>query len=205
VSIKLLYISFLYLIFVIVLHLQYKSNYFIKAKWPLDWIKGAEELLREQWELNYKPATAAPAESHLKTTSTANKYFAELDMMGLDIPGSADPITDWLSTPAITTVTDPLEFWAKMEVGGHPLARMALDFMSAPAASTDVEHAFSHGGLTVSKMRHSLSDQSVRMATVLGSWSQLSELVPRDELVTSSFHLWKDSFIKRKKVGLVIH
>jgi hypothetical protein len=108
-----------------------------------------------------------------------------LDTIVLDIPATMDPITDWLSTPPIFTVTDPLEFWSKMEVGGHPLARMALDFMSAPAASTDVERAFSHGGLTVSKMRHSLSDQLIRVVTVLGSWCQLPGLIPRDELVTS--------------------
>ncbi|KAL0565061.1 hypothetical protein V5O48_016971 [Marasmius crinis-equi] len=29
----------------------------------------------------------------------------------------------------------------------HMFARMALDFLSTPAASTDVEHLFSHGGL----------------------------------------------------------
>jgi hypothetical protein len=100
--------------------------------------------------------------------SKANKYFAELDMIGLNILASADPITDWLSTPPIVTATDPLEFWTKKEAGGHPLAHMALDFMSAPAASTDVERAFSHGGLTVSKMQHNLSNQSIRAAMVWG-------------------------------------
>ena len=52
------------------------------------------------------------------------------------------------------------------------------------ASSTNVERAFSHGGLTVSKMWHSLSDQSVRAATVLGSWSHISQLIPHDEFIT---------------------
>jgi hypothetical protein len=50
------------------------------------------------------------------------------------------------------------------------------------ATSTDVEHAFSRGGLTVSKMRHSLSDESVSAATVLGSWCQFPGAIPWDEI-----------------------
>jgi hypothetical protein len=87
-----------------------------------------------------------------------------------------------------------------MEEAGHPLARMALDFLSAPgmhllqfkfmltdtapATSTDVERAFSRGGRTVSKTRHALSDESVRSATVLGSWCTLSGAIPSKELAT---------------------
>ena len=45
--------------------------------------------------------------------------------------------------------------------------------MLLTATSTDVERAFSHGGPTVSKMRHSLSDESTRAASVLGAWCDL--------------------------------
>lgn len=41
------------------------------------------------------------------------------------------------------------------------------------AASTDLETGFSRGGLTVLKLRHSLSDQSVRATTIVGSWLRL--------------------------------
>jgi hypothetical protein len=51
------------------------------------------------------------------------------------------------------------------------------------ATSTDVERAFSRGGLTVSKMRHSLSDESTRAASVLGAWCDLSGAIPRDEIL----------------------
>ena len=55
--------------------------------------------------------------------------------------------------------------------------------MCYQASSTDIECAFSHGGLTVSKMRHSLSDKSVRAAMVIGSWAGLPEMVPHVEIV----------------------
>lgn len=63
------------------------------------------------------------------------------------------------------------------------------------ATSTDVERAFSRGGLTVSKMRHALSDESTRAATVLGSWAaSFSDLIPHADIVT----LFKD---KSKRSG----
>ncbi|KAF8579674.1 hypothetical protein K439DRAFT_1359061 [Ramaria rubella] len=40
----------------------------------------------------------------------------------------------------------------------------------AIATSTDTECAFSGGGLTISRMRHSLSDASTRAASVLTLW-----------------------------------
>jgi len=83
----------------------------------------------------------------------------------------------------------------------HPLAPIALDFLSAPgknlifscyndsdhhtilATSMDVEWAFSRGGLTVSKMCHSLSDESTRAATVLSSWCDFPPAIPHDEII----------------------
>jgi len=41
-----------------VLHPKYKSAYFIKAGWPPEWIKTAEDLLRAQWRDHYKPKSA---------------------------------------------------------------------------------------------------------------------------------------------------
>jgi len=51
------------------------------------------------------------------------------------------------------------------------------------ASSTDIERGFSKGRLTVSHLRHSLSDESTRAATVLGSWASVSGLVPDAELI----------------------
>jgi hypothetical protein len=51
------------------------------------------------------------------------------------------------------------------------------------AASTDVEHAFSKGHLTVSRLHHSLYDKSTHAVTVLGSWASISELLSDEELV----------------------
>jgi hypothetical protein len=51
------------------------------------------------------------------------------------------------------------------------------------ATSTDVEWAFSRGGLTVSKMRHSLSDESTQAASVVGSWCDFPGAVPHKDIM----------------------
>ena len=51
------------------------------------------------------------------------------------------------------------------------------------ATSVDAERAFSRGRLTVSRLRHSLSEQSVRASTVLGSWARIPGLVPEQEMI----------------------
>jgi hypothetical protein len=117
-------------------------------------------------------------------------------------PSDIDALEEWLASPTIPTALDPIKYWVGMKAAGHPLAAMALDFLSVPgmwlysmlvgliltfsvtATSTDVERAFSRGGLTVSKLRHSLSDESTRCATVVGSWAK-DDLVPVESVVTS--------------------
>ncbi|TDL15563.1 hypothetical protein BD410DRAFT_697627, partial [Rickenella mellea] len=51
------------------------------------------------------------------------------------------------------------------------------------ATSTEVERAFSQGGLTVSKHRHSLSAPSTRAATVLCSWAKIPGLIPEHTII----------------------
>lgn len=63
------------------------------------------------------------------------------------------------------------------------------------ASSTDVECAFSMGGLTVSKLQHSLSDESTHAASILGSWLDLDSAIPRNEII----QLFKDKKRRPKK------
>lgn len=97
---------------------------------------------------------------------------------------------------------DPIRHWHALDPERNPLARMALDILSAPgmcrssssaiyvltlttATSVDVERLFSHGGLVVSKLRRNLSDESTRAATVLSEWLQVPGLVPKKAIVTN--------------------
>ena len=165
-----------------ILNPAYKLSYFRKRNWPESWVKTAEELLREEWKTNYQlnevEEVPAPIQ-HAATTSLTQKYFGSHRVR-------SDPIDIYLADPPITSITNPLIYWHSIMSSQNifaPLARMALDFLSMPAASTDVERAFSRGRLTVSRLRHSLSDESTRAATVLSSWANISGLIPEEEII----------------------
>jgi len=129
--------------------------------------------------------------------SAAKRYFDE--KLDEDNSGDVDALEDWLATGIIKTTQDAITFWTGMQTSSHPLARMGLDYLSIPgmiyflcicsnlflslATSTDAERSFSKGGLTVSKLRHSLSDESTRASTVLGSWTELEGAIPHAEII----------------------
>jgi hypothetical protein len=115
-----------------VLHPRYKAAYFNKAKWPKEWIMTAEELLHKQWAKNYQPATVSKPATAKTRDMQKNNYFAEIDDFGKNPMVSDDLIMDWLTSPPLTNVTDPITWWIAMDAAGHPLSVMALDFLTVP-------------------------------------------------------------------------
>ncbi|EIM91974.1 uncharacterized protein STEHIDRAFT_46290, partial [Stereum hirsutum FP-91666 SS1] len=51
------------------------------------------------------------------------------------------------------------------------LSRMALDYLSIPATSVNVERLFSRGQLLLSHVRNRLSVQTTRALLCVGAWS----------------------------------
>ncbi|KAJ3765030.1 hypothetical protein FB446DRAFT_834297, partial [Lentinula raphanica] len=126
---------------------------FDRAQWEAIWKETAINILREEWDLRYKGLIDESTEN-ITTTNTFDidmGLFEELDQFGKT---SADDaiLDEYLKSPTDANV-DPINYWvshldlpgAKATAWGM-LARMALDFLSAPATSTDVERLFSHGG-----------------------------------------------------------
>ncbi|TFK79869.1 hypothetical protein K466DRAFT_579083 [Polyporus arcularius HHB13444] len=160
-----------------IMHPRYKLAYFRTEGWLQDWIDTALDIVRREWD-RYKPSSSEAA-SQLRSQGTS--LFAALDTYGTE--GSVDALEDYLNTPPIPSISDPLKHWHALDSEKNPLARMALDMLSAPATSVDAERSFSRGGLVVSKLRHNLSDESTRAATVLNSWMQIPGLVPKQSIV----------------------
>ncbi|THH18736.1 hypothetical protein EUX98_g8907 [Antrodiella citrinella] len=175
------------------LHPRYKAEYFRRQQWEPAWIATALELLREQWTTYYKPKPAvavnrASSQASTATTSVEDTTMEDLFFKRPDAATSVsvDALEEYLASPTLPSINDPLPFWGSQltaTTGQYGLARMALDFLSAPASSTDVERAFSRGSLTVTKRRHALNDESVRSAAVIGSWAGLKNAIPEVEIV----------------------
>lgn len=56
--------------------------------------------------------------------------FAELDRVYAY--GDSDALEDYLNTPPIPSIKDPIKYWYSLDSSRNPLARMALDILSAP-------------------------------------------------------------------------
>jgi hypothetical protein len=69
--------------------------------------------------------------------------------------------------------------------------------MHGPASSCDVERGFSHGGLIVTKLRHTLSDDSTQASTILHAWSEIPSLIPEADIIKA----FKDKGCRLKGVN----
>ncbi|KAF8574540.1 hypothetical protein K439DRAFT_1307735, partial [Ramaria rubella] len=97
-----------------------------------------------------------------------------------------DELDEYLALPAHPSILDPLQHWEVQSLVAHTWPRWCLiicQFLVSSATSTDTECAFSGGGLTVSRMRHSLSDQSTHATSVLVSWASIKGMVPEAEII----------------------
>ncbi|CAE6424423.1 unnamed protein product [Rhizoctonia solani] len=63
-----------------------------------------------------------------------------------------------------------LKYWQLEMQKSAPLARMALDILSAPASSVDAERAFSGGRMAINYRQHRTSIATFRAKMAVGSW-----------------------------------
>lgn len=130
---------------------------------------------------SYKSLVQADS-SRTQTDMDVDDEFAELDAPTTS--SSRDPFDDFIN--AAKSDDECIQYWTMRlpppnAINITPLqalARMALDFLSAAATSTDVERLFSHSGLVVAKRRYNLTPNNIRQSTVLGNWLGIDGLVP---------------------------
>ncbi|KIJ09043.1 hypothetical protein PAXINDRAFT_88030, partial [Paxillus involutus ATCC 200175] len=72
-------------------------------------------------------------------------------------------------------IDNVLKWWLRQAKTYLHLSRMALDYLTIPATSVDVEHIFSRGQLLLSHVRSRLSAQTTRAILCLGGWSHLHD------------------------------
>lgn len=104
----------------------------------------------------------------------------------------SDPLLTYFGLPpisqdAVQRMGAVLKYWVREEGHGSPLARVALDVLTAPgmllahficysvtsrskASSVDAERAFSGGRMAVNYRRHRMSLTTFRAKMALGSW-----------------------------------
>ena len=76
----------------------------------------------------------------------------------------------YLAAPTADADVDILQWW-KFHAREYPcLARIARDYLAAPATSVPAERVFSDGADLITKKRGSLSEDTIRACICLKSW-----------------------------------
>ncbi len=130
------------------LHLQYKTEYFVEEEWKKAWIDTAKDILTDEWDNHYWD-TVRVGEEVPRVVSIMRLYSCSLTNVPCQI-ASRDDIFATLDRRTRTAKTtecaaymredpikqsyakDALQYWSQKAADGDRFARMALDFESAP-------------------------------------------------------------------------
>jgi len=152
-----------------------------------------------RWMESYKPHQATASQNQLLPSATAGDHasgsqrrvpskWADLDSIPIpslsrstssssSVPPTLDELEVYLNEPvmdpkALKTFGGVLKYWESEMKSSPNLAKMGLDFCSAPASSVDAERAFSRGRLTINHLQHNMTSQTFKARMALGSWSK---------------------------------
>ncbi|GBE78939.1 hypothetical protein SCP_0201360 [Sparassis crispa] len=110
------------------------------------------------------------------------------NLLGRNISKTADErdeLTRYLSTNT-KEVQDAVAWWYARRVEFSCLARMAMNYLTIPATSVNVERLFSKRPLLLPHIRNGLSAQSVHALLCLAEWSRLGFVRDTDVLAITS-------------------
>ncbi|KNE89669.1 hypothetical protein PSTG_16866 [Puccinia striiformis f. sp. tritici PST-78] len=187
----------------IVLHPSFRDEYFKLVNWEPEWITEAIRLTRDMWVTFYKPAPIAPtpASSSNQRPKPKTSVLTGLSDAAKARGGQAStgPLDIWLAGGLILEdgePVNPLKWWLREKKSGNThggLLQKALDVLSCPATSVDVERAFSFGRDYVSQRRHRLSARSWSRGMAVAFYSK-NGMIPDGVL-----HKWKHGIQADKK------
>ncbi|QRV76996.1 hAT family dimerization protein [Ceratobasidium sp. AG-Ba] len=180
-------------VYVKVLHPSLRVWYLRFAGWKTSWIETAIKIAEDVWKDYYKPkddettTSANSTGSQFAYSSYMNRMFGE-DGDSQDAESTECPIADFVNGTPVKdkstkphSLVNPIAWWQGQRVLGNEfsgLTQMALDVLSAPATSVDVERAFSYVGSIVNKRRHRLAPCTLEATATLGAWSKAGLVQP---------------------------
>lgn len=157
----------------ILLHPQKRKRY-IEKRWDKDWRQPAIDAVRSLWKSNYESLSTEP-ETHRKS-SVQEPTILELLVQELDVVDDCaedqDDFDSFIAAEPIRIACKPLDWWC------HPdqrrryprLSRMAIDILSIPPMSDEVERVFSGARRTISWERACLSAEMVEITECMAHW-----------------------------------
>ncbi|CUA75529.1 Putative AC transposase [Rhizoctonia solani] len=128
-------------------------------------IETIRQMILARFRIRYPQASDSltPHSQSLESASKPRNRWLQghslVSTTGYDVPPTAsfdsDSIEAYLASnvESVTTYGGPMQYWSSKLDTNPRLARMALDYLTAPATSVDAERAFSAGRLTINHLQ----------------------------------------------------
>lgn len=146
-------------------------------------------MMKEFWESKYRPERAfealQPTASSFQPTSSTNQFVGYIDrlrqeafekVMANQVEGDeyeryCSKMVEWPEND------DPITWWLqeKQRLEYPTLHKMAINILSIPAMSADVERLFSSAGLTLSNRRNRMGTDMLEALESLKSWLKIRD------------------------------
>jgi hypothetical protein len=151
-----------------------------------EWIDEAKELVKTFWDLEYRhlevkvTSEEGPVAKKRKTKLSSFDIYREANRRIQSPRSSVFPFSQamldeyecWQSDMKATDrdISDPHQYWIARAKDYPRLSRMALDVMTVPAMSAEVQRLFSAVGLMVTPLRSRLDASTIGVIQILRSW-----------------------------------
>jgi hypothetical protein len=109
-----------------------------------------------------------------------DNIFENLPAFAVPKPADLRGELDRFLASDIEYAPDVLTWWHERRNSYPRLSRMAIDYLSIPATSVDVERVFSKGRILLSHLCSRLSVQSTWALMCVGAWSLLGFMKDKD-------------------------
>lgn len=153
------------------------------------WLSRAKKDVRSLWNKQYKSAPAIPSQicmsdlrsieissqNNSNNNAKKNSFLAWASQRPI-VNTKGDELDQYLQEPRLSTEVcpSPLSWWLETtQQSRFPnLSKMAIDLLSIPAMSADVERLFSSAKLTVTDLRNKLQARTLKELQCLKSWNR---------------------------------
>lgn len=162
---------------------------YLDSEWQRSWISSGIKRARDLWTARYANEEAPAIEEAQELTDF---QVWQLNRLKKQRIGKAnDEFSRFISTPPDNIKGSVLAWWQQTaQKEAYPrLYYMAINILSAPAASAEGERVFSHGRRVIPWSRASLSSDTIQETLCLKHWLSSSIVDQRQPLVVADSSL----------------
>jgi len=158
---------------------QFKWQYFTEAaEWPEDWVEITRKEVSEYWKKEYRNITIPELPPNIPETEDGPRKrensFRKWQKQKRVTPAIQDEYEQYINSPLLDVDEkfDPRTWWLEpTQRRTYPnLSKMALDLLSIPAMSAEVERLFSSCKITITDRRNQIGIDTVEGIECLKSW-----------------------------------